>query len=312
MEINKNSDILFLYDAKMTNPNGNPDDENRPRMDYETGTNLISDVRLKRFIRDYLQQYLGYEIFVGKQEGKTVTATDRIKNVLGTKTIGTLDKEEISHLLDKLIDVRLFGATMPIKIEGSKGSSTTFTGPVQFNWGYSLNKTRIVDASGITSHFSSESSMEQGTMGRDFRVYYSLIAFHGIVSAMRASKTHMTQEDLKIFDEAIIKSIPLMATRSKIGQYPRLYLRVEYVDNSTLLGDLRYGLTLPEDNGNLRDIRDVRLDVSKLYQQLVENKEKIEKVYLWSSDQLQLEGFEETSLSQALQKEGLLVENLMV
>ena len=49
-----NSEILFLYDAKLTNPNGDPDEENRPRMDYERGTNLVSDLRLKRYIRDYL------------------------------------------------------------------------------------------------------------------------------------------------------------------------------------------------------------------------------------------------------------------
>jgi len=50
----KNSDILFIYDAKLCNPNGDPDDENKPRMDYDTHRNLVSDVRLKRYIRDYL------------------------------------------------------------------------------------------------------------------------------------------------------------------------------------------------------------------------------------------------------------------
>jgi CRISPR-associated protein Csh2 len=49
-----NSDILFIYDAKLCNPNGDPDDENKPRMDYDTQTNLVSDVRLKRYLRDYL------------------------------------------------------------------------------------------------------------------------------------------------------------------------------------------------------------------------------------------------------------------
>ena len=74
----KNSDILFIYDAKLCNPNGDPDDENKPRMDYETRTNLVSDVRLKRYIRDYLESK-GYEIFVAKVDGETVDATTRLK-----------------------------------------------------------------------------------------------------------------------------------------------------------------------------------------------------------------------------------------
>ena len=74
----KNSEILFIYDAMMSNPNGDPDDENRPRMDYERERNLVSDVRLKRYIRDYLQDK-GYEIFIAKFEDQTVNATQRLK-----------------------------------------------------------------------------------------------------------------------------------------------------------------------------------------------------------------------------------------
>lgn len=138
----KNSEILFIYDATMCNPNGDPDDENRPRMDYERERNLVSDVRLKRYIRDYLQDK-GYEIFVAKLEDQTVNATQRLKKLIEDNkkiNINKIDKEGIEWLLSKLIDVRLFGATMPIKSDESKGSSLTFTGPVQFNWGYSLNK----------------------------------------------------------------------------------------------------------------------------------------------------------------------------
>ena len=58
-----NSEILFLYDAKFTNPNGDPDEENRPRMDYEREINLVSDLRLKRYLRDYMLQE-GMDIFV--------------------------------------------------------------------------------------------------------------------------------------------------------------------------------------------------------------------------------------------------------
>jgi len=90
-------------------------------MDYERSLNLVSDVRLKRYIRDYLEQ-LGNEIFVGKVDGETVNATERIKRLFEQKyerkvNIKKLSKEEQNWMLDQLIDVRMFGATMPIKSE---------------------------------------------------------------------------------------------------------------------------------------------------------------------------------------------------
>jgi len=304
-----NSDILFLYDAKLCNPNGDPDDENKPRMDYERSINLVSDVRLKRYIRDYLQ-WIGQEIFVAKQDNKSVTATDRIKAILGLDKSKALTPDETEILLSKLIDVRLFGGTIPIKIEDEKGSSATFTGPVQFNWGFSLNRTRIVDSSGITSHFSSESSYEQGTMGKDYRVYYSLIAFHGIVSAKRAEKTFLKEEDLQLLDEAMVKAIPLLATRSKIGQYPRLYLRVEYKDAFTFLGDLRNYISLVEDDGSLRDISEVQLDVSRLYDHLSEHRNEIERIYVWQNSKLGLKGIDSENFADALKEANINVNDL--
>lgn len=68
--IDKNSEILFTYDAKLCNPNGDPDEENRPRMDWEKEINLVSDVRVKRYIRDYLED-IGQKIYVRKIEGKS-------------------------------------------------------------------------------------------------------------------------------------------------------------------------------------------------------------------------------------------------
>lgn len=299
----KNSEILFIYDATMCNPNGDPDDENRPRMDYERERNLVSDVRLKRYIRDYLQDK-GYEIFVAKYEDLTVNATQRLNNLIKENNkkinLNKIDKEGIQWLLSQLIDVRLFGATMPIKSEGTKGSSLTFTGPVQFNWGYSLNKVRLVDSSGITSHFGSEEGKTQGAMGKDYRVYYSLVAFHGIISGNRAKLTNLQEEDIQLLDEAILKAIPLLATRSKIGQYPRLYLRVQYKDTETMLGDFRYHVK-PDKIEGLRDITDYKLDVTKLKENLAKNIDKIDKVFYWQDENLKItSGGEERPIEEIL------------
>ena len=69
------SEMLYIYDAKLSNPNGDPDEENRPRMDEEI--NLVTDLRLKRYVRDYFLD-LGNELYVQKVEGKSVTAEERV------------------------------------------------------------------------------------------------------------------------------------------------------------------------------------------------------------------------------------------
>lgn len=78
-EITQRREILFLYDVENNNPNGDPNDENKPRIDEENGRNLVTDVRLKRTIRDYLKDYKNQNIFVQEivfedgtiQDGKT-------------------------------------------------------------------------------------------------------------------------------------------------------------------------------------------------------------------------------------------------
>ncbi|MHA1796034.1 MAG: type I-B CRISPR-associated protein Cas7/Csh2 [Promethearchaeota archaeon] len=288
-----NSEILFIYDAQMCNPNGDPDEENRPRMDYATQTNLVSDVRLKRYIRDYLQEK-GFDLYVQKGEkGKTVDASGRIKEVLNRDKLEKLTEQDLNLILEKLIDVRLFGATMPIKLEG-KGQSIAFTGPVQFNWGYSLNKVYLLDSQSITSHFSSGEAQEQGTIGKDYRVKYSLIAFHGVISGYNARNTGLKEEDIALLDEAIVKAIPLHATRSKVGQEPRLYLRVEYNSDGFILGDFRKWLKLVKvDNKKdeeLFSVKDIQLDVSQLIDELKNVQGQIEQVYLWHDKNLNLTG----------------------
>jgi len=293
--ISQNGEILFLYDARMCNPNGDPDDENRPRMDPERERNLVSDVRLKRYIRDYLQDR-GETIYVTKvirAEGLG-NATDRLKQVLGKEE--QPGKADLPVLLEKLVDVRLFGATMPIKGERrGEGEAVNLTGPVQFNWGYSLNRVQLVESNTISSQFASEAGARQGTFGKDFRLYYSLIAFHGIVSARRAATMARlegntagvaTREgDLELLDEAMLKAIPLLATRSKIGQYPRLYARFVFADADTFMGDMRDDLRAEPDHG-LRSVKDFTLEIGSLRERLGRVSSRIATVYVWQDAEL--------------------------
>lgn len=319
--IENNSEMLFIYDAKMCNPNGDPDDENKPRMDYNRNINLVSDVRLKRYIRDYLMDYKEKVIFVCKVEGKTVDATNRLKklieanrkeieadeklkDLLGAKKEPDEKKlsDHLPWLLSKLTDVRFFGATMPLKSEAGRGASITFTGPIQFNWGYSLNKvTGPMDTSTITSTFAGAGE-DYSTMGKDYRVDYSLIAFHGIISAKRGENTELTAEDLNLFDEAMVKAIPLEATtRSKTGQSPLLYIRVEYNTSEFFSGDFRKyvkivesgGKAIPfDDTAKLRSANDYKLDLAELKAKLIEHSNKISTIHFWKSDDIEVSGWD--------------------
>jgi len=267
-----NNEILYLYDAKFTNPNGDPDEENRPRMDYEREMNLVSDLRLKRYIRDYIHDK-GHDIFVRRVDDKPVTADRRIKDLKDSSN---------EWILNNLTDVRLFGATMTVK-----GNNKTFIGPIQFNWGYSLNKVELLEAS-ITSHFSTSETATQGTIGKDYRIKYSLIAFSGVISGNRAKKTMLKEDDLTLLDEAMKHAIPNLATRSKIGQYPRLYIRAEYVDNETILGDYRDYIKFKENVPSVRDINECSLAIDRLVELFKNNKDKIKNVHYFADERLKL------------------------
>lgn len=332
--ITKNSELLFVYDARLCNPNGDPDEENKPRMDYETGRNLVSDVRLKRYLRDYwlgldeaTWKRLGYtgkpDVWVRKLEDengepKTVSAKQRIDGLakqFGAKSAkDEMKKPEFKKwLLERLIDVRLFGATIPIgEGEGERaGGSLTLTGPVQFSWGYSLNRAEILASSTITSQFAGREQEEKGqygTMGKDWRIKYALLAFYGTVSAWRAQHTQFSEADLKLLDHSLVKALPLLATtRSKLNQAPRLYLRVEYKDDQTFLGDLRALFSLERAEG-LESIADVQLNFTGLAQRLGQQKDKIEKVFFWAHPDFSAG----SALHQALQQQGVAIEDLKV
>jgi len=280
-----NSEILLLYEAKLCNPNGDPDAENRPRIDPKTNINIVTDVRLKRFFRDYVAEKYGEDfIYVTKVSGESVTAESRLERLLGRH----VSKNDAPEVLKRCIDARLFGATIPIgKGEKAKGESASYTGPVQFSWGFSLHKVELVDSSAITSVFSGrEAAAGYGTIGRDWRVWYSLISFYGVVSGRRAENTLMSEEDLKLLDNLLWTALQVQTTtRSKIGEMPHLYLRIEYADADTLLGDLRKHLRV-EAAEAVRDLGDLKISFGGIAEHVRRNTGKISKIYVRTSDEM--------------------------
>lgn len=275
--ITNSSDFLFIYEAIQCNPNGDPDQENKPRMDYDTGTNLVTDTRLKRFIRDYLKAQSDEErIFVDMEGNSKVSVDSKLKAVVKRtventselekafadssealniykeiiekekepeKVWGAITDKKFKHkdinyellaylVKEKFIDIRMFGSAFAVG-----GFTKAYTGPVQINWGYSFNKVELIDSNSIVTIMNDDSS----TFGKDYRVHYSLLGFNGTINANMAKITGLTENDVTIFRDAIWESIPANPTRSKLNQYPKLYLEVIYNEgiSNGQLGDLR-------------------------------------------------------------------------
>lgn len=287
--IRNNSDILFLYDAVNCNVNGDPDQENKPRMDYETKTALVSDVRIKRTIRDFLAEK-GYGIFVRTLNDKKVTMDKMFEEVMKANGLDPKSKDDLEEkvqvILNQMIDMRLFGSAMAVG-----GITRTFTGPVQISWGYSLHPADIVKSSSIVTIMNEDNS----TFGKMYKLHYGLFAHSITINKFSAKKTGMSISDKSVFEKAIVQSMMNHLTHSKQGQRPLLYLDVEYADDfDGYLGDMRRFLkTLvlnqegkPSDsNVAVREASQVQVDFSELSAVLEEMKAKdyIRRVSLWQN-----------------------------
>lgn len=282
------SEILFLYDINDANPNGDPLDDNKPRLDEETEINLVTDVRLKRTIRDYLKDYKDEEIFIRElrdDEGKLQDAKQRALDFSKSQEYDSIEsaKEELKNNITKeCVDVRLFGATIPIdvKIKNKKvSSSVTLTGPVQFRMGRSLHKVEIQHIKG-TGAFASGSGKDQKTFREEYILPYSLISFYGVINENAAKDTNMNDEDINLLMDGIWNGTKNLISRSKFGQVPRLLLRIEYSEDNYFIGDLNNKISINHEleDKQLRSIKDSKLDVSALLNSIVEDKDKISKI----------------------------------
>jgi len=271
--IKNRREYLFLYDVSFANPNGDPNDENKPRIDEETGRNIVTDVRLKRTIRDYLKDFEGLEIFVrqiSNESGNIQDAKARAKD------FGN-DPEKI---LENCIDVRLFGGTIPIKTGKKKGDSITYTGPVQFNMGQSLHKVKIEYIKGTGAFATREDKKGKG-FREEWILPYSLIAFHGVVNENAAKETRLTDEDLEFLRKGMWEGTKNLITRSKNEQLPRLLIEVVYKEGiHSHIGELYRYVKIDTDKSDeeIRNTDDFVLNIDKLLEILEDDAESIEKV----------------------------------
>lgn len=293
-EVNRRSEIVFLYDIKDGNPNGDPLDENKPRIDEETGINLVTDVRLKRTIRDHLYKFRGKEIFVREisdENGSIQDAKMRARDFLTIDepldSFETGKKAINEKLLADCIDVRLFGGTVPLELKVKKGKnetgSITHTGPVQFKIGRSMHKVFMKHFRG-TGAFASKGGASQKTFREEDFLPYSLISFYGIINENAAKDTKLSEEDIDLLLDGMWNGTKNLISRSKVGQVPRILFKVNYREGNYHIGDLNNLFSLKSDliDEEIRDISQVKIEVQRLIDVLSKNKDKIENAQICS------------------------------
>lgn len=307
----KKSEILFLYETSYNIPNGDPF-TGEQRYDEETKKNLVSDVRIKRFIRTYLEDIEGEHIYVSENTGAGKTDSKGVLTWIA-QNWNTNQKTDIAEIMKELIDVRLFGGistldkNMKVGKQEFVNGHVQFAGPVQFAaLNPSLNRVNLRMHQN-TSHFTSKDDKAQGAISTTTLVPYSVVQIHGWINPTVAKNTDLKEEDLQKMFKALWYGTGgegSSFSRSKVGQDSLLLLVIDYKqDFDKVYGVDRTIKLEPNEEGmkdeQIRSMDDYTLDFSKL-KELAKN-DKIEKVRFYTEvdeikNKLNGEKFEEMSL----------------
>jgi len=209
--VKKRYEFVLLFEVENGNPNGDPDAGNMPRIDAETGLGLVTDVCLKRKIRNYVDIAKsgteGYDIYV--REGAVLNTQHR-------KAYKAIDLEPESKKLPKEVeqakkltrfmchhffDIRAFGAVMSTEV-----NCGVVRGPVQINFARSIDpivqQEVTITRMAVTSEKDAEKKDRE--MGRKYIVPYALYRVEGYISAFLAEKTGFSEDDIELFWDALI------------------------------------------------------------------------------------------------------------
>jgi len=286
MSLENRYEFVYLFDVENGNPNGDPDAGNMPRIDAETSLGIVTDVCLKRKVRNYVEiaklDQSGYELYVkekailNNQQKRSYEAIKLEKNNKPTV------EEAKSWMCKNFFDVRTFGAVM------STGDCNCgqVRGPVQFNFGKSIETIVPVELSitrmAVTTEKEAESQHgDNRTMGRKHIVPYALYRSEGYISAHLANKTGFLEEDLSLLWEALINMFDHdhSAARGKMNARKLIVFK----HNSTLgnapahkLFDLIEVKRKSDSKGPARSFNDYEVTINE--KNLLEGVELIEKL----------------------------------
>jgi len=302
-DLEQRSEIVFVTDAQDCNPNGNPKGENRPRIDPVTQQCVVTDVRLKRYLRDQLHAD-GHGVFA-KTPGEEAASRMELALDLFEEIEDEDDLERVDDIrrdfLGRATDIRYFGATLSFNKDPEKELHqeiierfpSALTGPVQFSPARSLNAVEPNEEfDTLTSVIATQEEKTTGGYGLDDnRIKYGLFPFHGLVDENGAADTDLKRRDVKRLDTLCWRALKNQTiSRSKLGQEPRLYVRVEYETDGYHVGDLHHSIGLDTDrskpDAELRTVNDAYLDVGNLIERLDTHSEHIHAVHTVGSDRL--------------------------
>lgn len=204
--LEKRIDFVYIFDVQDGNPNGDPDAGNQPRVDAETGHGLVSDVCLKRKVRNYVQiareSRPAYGIFI--QE--TAVLDNRVEEIYETEEVKKAEKNSQKDAAKKALcgryyDIRTFGAVIATKGKDKQGQ---VRGPVQLTFGRSVDPVVSLNHTITRMAVTKESDKDkERTMGRKSTVPYGLYVAHGFINANLAGQTGFDSDDLELLWEAL-------------------------------------------------------------------------------------------------------------
>lgn len=215
-EIKNRYDFVLVFDVQDGNPNGDPDAGNLPRVDPETGCGLVTDVCLKRKVRNYVELTKGgntpYEIYIKEKAilnqqnaraYKGIGAEELLKGDDKKRKGGDKVDEARMWMCQNFYDIRTFGAVMSTGVNCGQ-----VRGPVQLTFGRSVDQIVTLEHSITRMAVATEAEAEkQGgdnrTMGRKNTVPYGVYVAHGFVSAHLAAQTKFSEEDLNLLWDAL-------------------------------------------------------------------------------------------------------------
>ena len=205
-ELKNRIDFVYIFDVQDGNPNGDTDAGNLPRVDAETGMGIVTDVCIKRKVRNYVQVAKGlangYDIFV-KEKAVLNNEIDKAHDDAKVKAAQNKIAAARQYMCEHYYDIRTFGAVM------STGKNAgQVRGPIQLTFARSVNPvatsehsiTRIAVA---TPKEAESQNGENHTMGRKATIPYGLYVCHGFISANLAQQTGFTEDDLALFFDAL-------------------------------------------------------------------------------------------------------------
>ena len=216
MSLTNRYDFVLLFDVKDGNPNGDPDAGNLPRVDAETGKGLVTDVSLKRKVRNYVglvkEEQPPYEIYV-KEKAILNQQHERAYVAIGAEELlkgdskkrkgGDKVNEARDWMCQNFYDVRTFGAVMSTGVNCGQ-----VRGPVQLTFARSVDPIFAQEHSITRMAVATEAEAEKQegdnrTMGRKHTIPYGLYVTHGFVSAPLAGQTGFSEDDLELLWEAL-------------------------------------------------------------------------------------------------------------